>query len=302
MRIFFITKKLVGAMLMPLQFSLGLIVIVVVLLWLERWRQATKYLATAGALLLLVFSNKFVGYHLIHSLESRYPPLQLAQPGGDGDSAVQGAPAEGESGNPISKLGPDPLIVVLSGGASNNPTLPVAYRLYPDSTIRVDAAVEIYRGLKPSVQSASEDNRSSNKSNPSAPVVPRILMSGGPTLNSTAEAIPMREEARQMGVPAGAILMETRSVDTASEARAILPVVGRKPFILVTSAFHMPRAMGLFRHLGMEPIPAPCNYLGNWTTQPFVMEISPDTGALLQSEVALHERLGMIWERLRGQL
>ena len=112
----------------------------------------------------------------------------------------------------------------------------------------------------------------------------------------------MRKLAEHLGVPPGALLMETRSDDTASEAKDIMPYVGRNPFILVTSAFHMPRALGLFRHLGMQPIPASCNYLGDWTSQPFVMEIPPEADALVQSEVAWHERLGMIWEHLRGQL
>jgi len=121
-------------------------------------------------------------------------------------------------------------------------------------------------------------------------------------VNSVVEAVPMRKLAELLGVPSNAILMETRSNDTAGEAKEILSVAGHKPFILVTSAFHMPRAMGLFRHLGMQPIPAPANYVGRWTTQPFVMRIPPEADALVESEIAGHERLGMLWEHLRGQL
>src|SRR5690348_6359271 len=299
MKMFFIAKKVVGAMLMPLQFSLVLIILGVILLWMDRRRRLAKYLVTAGTVLLLIFSNRFVGYHLVHALESRYSPLVLPQRGGDGASAAPLASADNKVGTP--KLGPDPLIVVLSGGASDDPAIPALDRLYPDSSLRVVTAVEIYERLAaPSTMSGS--NHPSDEGKQTEAQTPRILMSGGSTVNSVVEAVPMRKLAELLGVPSNAILMETRSNDTAGEAKEILSVAGHKPFILVTSAFHMPRAMGLFRHLGMQPIPAPANYVGRWTTQPFVMRIPPEADALVESEVAGHERLGMLWEHLRGQL
>ncbi|TAM79839.1 MAG: hypothetical protein EPN47_18800 [Acidobacteria bacterium] len=302
MKIFFITKKLVGAMLMPLQFSLVLIVFGVILLWMGRWRRLAKCLVTAGTVLLIIFSNRFVGYHLVHGLESRYPPFLLAQPGGDGTAGAQPALAEGKAGNANSMPGRDSIIVVLSGGASDDKGLPVAGRLTPDSALRVVEAVEIYRDLASSVSPVPEGHRAPDEEKPTVRQAPRLLLSGGSTVNSAAEAVPMQKLAESLGVPSNAILMETRSDDTASEAKDLLPYLGRKPFILVTSAYHMPRAMGLFRRLGMQPIAAPSNYVGRWNTQPFVLYIRPDADALVQSEVAGHERLGMIWEHLRGQL
>lgn len=300
MKIFFITKKLIGVLMMPLQFSLILIVFGVVLLWMDRWRRLARILVTAGTVMLLVFSNRFIGYHLVRPLESRYPPLTLAQ--GDNATGAQQGIAEEPAGSARSLLGPDPLIVVLGGGASNDPGLPVADRLTPDSTLRVVEAVEIYRSLTFSSTPAPEKNQAPDKSDPTALGTPRILLSGGGTVNSYPEAIPMQKLALLLGVPSKAIVLETRSEDTESEAKQILPIVGHKPFILVTSAYHMPRSMGLFRHLGMHPIAAPSNYEGRWTTKPFIMSIAPDTGALVQTQIAWHERLGMIWERLRGQL
>ena len=300
MKIFFITKKLVGAMLMPLPFSLGLMVLGVALLWMDRWRRLGRYLVTFATVVLLVFSNRFVGYRLVHQLESKYPPLVLAV--GGSASAVQGVGTEVKSGTASPVLGQEPLIVVLSGGASNDAELPVADRLNPSSTFRVVEACEIYRSLTSSATNASGNNLSPGKPDPDAPGTPRILLSGGGTVNSYPEAVPMQNLAESLGVPSHAILMETHSDDTVSEAKEILPLVGHKPFILVTSAFHMPRAIGLFQHLGMQPVPAPSNYLGRRTSDPFVMSIPPDTDALVQSEVAWHERLGMIWEYLRGQL
>lgn len=272
-------------MVMPLQFSLVLIVLGIILLWPKRRRQLALYLVTVGTALLLIFSNTFVSYHLVHSLEDRCPPLLQAGSGTAGQS-----------------LGQSPYIVVLSGGATDDLELPVTERLNPDSALRVVEAVEIYRSLTASTAVAANAGQPSAKEDANPEVKPRILLSGGPTLTPVPEAIPMRALAESLGVPTSAILMETRSDDTASEAKDVLPVVGHEPFILVTSAFHMPRAMALFQHLGMRPIPAPTAYLGRRSTGPFLMRIIPSARALVDSETAWHERLGMVWEHLRGQL
>jgi uncharacterized SAM-binding protein YcdF (DUF218 family) len=301
MKIFFITKKLIGTLMMPFQLSLMLIVLGLVLLWLNRMRRLALVLVTAGAALLLIFSNGFVGYHIVHDLEAQYPPFRLAHADENPASSADHHPAE-EAGAASPALGPAPLIVVLSGGASNDPELPVADRLSPDSELRVMEAVRIYRSMESSSSKTATLGQSPDEGKPAPSGVPQILMSGGATVNAVPEALAMQRLAESLGVPANAILMETHSDDTASEAKNVLPLAGSKPFILVTSAYHMPRAMALFRHLGMRPIAAPSNYLGRWTTRPFVMNIPPNTGALAQSQKSWHEELGMIWEHLRGQL
>lgn len=298
MKFFFFAKKLAGTMLMPLQFSVVLLVCGIILLWLNRGRRLAVYLVTVGTGLLLIFSNPFVGYHAVHGLEAEYPPLRLVRPVNESASDAKYLLTANKAGAGPS-LGQSPLIVVLSGGASNDPELPVADRLNPNSVLRVVEAVEIYRSLASSTSATANASVASAKE---ATVTPRILLSGGPTMNSVPEAIPMQRLAESLGIPPRAILMETKSDDTESEAKNVLPMAGHKPFILVTSAFHMPRSVALFRHLGMRPIPAPANYLGRRTTKPFALSVLPSTGALENSEVAWHEELGMLWERLRGQL
>lgn len=298
MRLFFITKKFAGVMLMPFQISIVLLVCGTVLLWLKRGRLVAQCLVSVGLVLLLIFSNKIFAYHLVHGLEAIYPPLQLG-PGSERAPAIQQSPAEDSLAASAPALGQHPYIVVLSGGASDDPSLPVSFRATSDSAFRVVEAVEIYRSFTSSITVAPNPSQEPKSS---AVAMPRILISGGPTLNSVPEAVPMQQLAESLGIPASAILMETHSDDTASEAQSVLPFVRHKPFILVTSAFHMPRAMALFRHLGMRPVPAPSNYLGVRNTEPFVMNLTPDADALMQSDRTLHERVGMLWEHLRGQL
>ena len=70
----------------------------------------------------------------------------------------------------------------------------------------------------------------------------------------------MAEVAKALGVKQEDLILESESNDTINEARLIKSIVGNDTFILVTSASHMPRSMGMFKKLGMQPIPAPTGY------------------------------------------
>ena len=48
---------------------------------------------------------------------------------------------------------------------------------------------------------------------------------------------------REIGVPEGDIILESKSEDTMDEALFIKPIVGNVPFVLVTTASHIPRSM-----------------------------------------------------------
>ena len=69
-----------------------------------------------------------------------------------------------------------------------------------------------------------------------------------------------------LGVPSASILCENEAVDTATNATktfALLKQRGCKKVLVVTSAWHMPRAMMLFKGApGMEFIPVGCDYEG----------------------------------------
>ncbi|XPE44800.1 envelope biogenesis factor ElyC [Shigella flexneri] len=49
--------------------------------------------------------------------------------------------------------------------------------------------------------------------------------------------------------------------DTEEEAAAVKQAIGDAPFLLVTSASHLPRAMIFFQQEGLNPLPAPANQL-----------------------------------------
>jgi len=85
--------------------------------------------------------------------------------------------------------------------------------------------------------------------------------------------------------------------DTHEEALFMKSIVGDKPFILVTSASHMPRAMILFEGLGLNPIPAPTDFHKNKFSGYFVL---PSFNAFSKSHTAMYEYIGTLWVKLRS--
>ena len=95
------------------------------------------------------------------------------------------------------------------------------------------------------------------------PGVP-IVVSGGQAFDTGAnrnEADAMADLLIELGIPSERIIRESNSRTTAENASlAELPASNGRPWLLVTSAFHMPRAMGTFRKAGHEVIAAPTDW------------------------------------------
>ena len=97
------------------------------------------------------------------------------------------------------------------------------------------------------------------------------------------------------------ILQLAEPRDTEEESQQIAPIVGPHRFILVTSASHMPRAMGLFKRRGLQPIAAPTDYLAP-RRRLELDDFVPDGYKLFKSQIAFYEYLGQAWETLRGKI
>jgi uncharacterized SAM-binding protein YcdF (DUF218 family) len=95
------------------------------------------------------------------------------------------------------------------------------------------------------------------------------------------------------------ILAEAR--DTEEEIRQALHYIGSDPFILVTSAAHMPRAMLIAGTFGGKAIPAPCDFEGRGV-RPVYNYLIPSSQNLGRTEEAVHEYLGLLWFRLTHAL
>jgi uncharacterized SAM-binding protein YcdF (DUF218 family) len=85
---------------------------------------------------------------------------------------------------------------------------------------------------------------------------PLLLVSGSDQADDLARGF------RLSGVPGGDLRVESRSVNTHENARnsaAILKASGLSEVLLVTSAIHMRRAAGCFRHEGIAVSPVPAD-------------------------------------------
>ena len=124
---------------------------------------------------------------------------------------------------------------------------------------------------------------------------------GGAGFGSTVESEVMAETAVSLGVNRQGILIETNSRDTEDQAREVKKIVGSERFVIVTSALHMPRVMALFKKQGLRPIPAPTDFWIKKTSGFHPKNYFPGADNLKMTERVVHEYLGLIWAKLRGQ-
>jgi uncharacterized SAM-binding protein YcdF (DUF218 family) len=104
----------------------------------------------------------------------------------------------------------------------------------------------------------------------------------------------------QMGLPVERALYEDASRNTWENAVFSRQMADPKPgetWLLVTSAWHMPRAVGCFRQTGWNVIPYPVDY----ETGALDLSLRFDPGGVGRLAAALHEWVGMIGYRLMGR-
>jgi uncharacterized SAM-binding protein YcdF (DUF218 family) len=124
-----------------------------------------------------------------------------------------------------------------------------------------------------------------------------VIYSGGSNLvqrqNLDTEGSVASRLLVQAGIDESNIVMEPKARNTHENFMLIKNLLPEKDgqFLLVTSAFHMPRSVGVARKLGLNVIPYPVDYR---TSQPTDRYYDFDLFAHLQVlEIAWHEWLGL---------
>lgn len=176
--------------------------------------------------------------------------------------------------------GNDPVdyIVVLGGGYTFNPDWAPSSNLMGNSLPRVTEGVRLYL------------------SHPGS----KMVFTGARGANTLSNAATAARVAESLGVPLSDIVILDRPLDTEQEAAQVAGLVGQKPFILVTSANHLPRAMRFFEAQGLQPIPAPANQLAISSPLNIWDRVMPSSMFLGHSERVVHETLGSLWQDLKG--
>jgi uncharacterized SAM-binding protein YcdF (DUF218 family) len=108
----------------------------------------------------------------------------------------------------------------------------------------------------------------------------------------------LRAAAIARGIPPEAIALTEQVGNTADEARAVRKIAderGLKRFILVTTAWHMPRAESLFRRAGVPVTVFPVDYATRYAEPATVLDFIPGAGGLVNTEIAIRESYGLLY-------
>ncbi len=318
----FALKKIVGYLLMPLPLGLGLITVgLLLMLGRRRWRG--WFCLVAGWLVLAVAGNRAVSFALTSALEKTYAPApdfdsRPATPKPDPDatgveaekepgvanaamasdaetSPPASAPAPPASGaadatesrpetasfvHPLVGTG---LVAVLGGGHGDASGLPAGQRLSTSARARLMEGLRLALALPDSWLVVSGPRDGSYGSNPEAQTHARVLA----------------DAAVESGFPRERIVEIDTARDTAEEIDALRLLAGGERVALVTSAWHLPRAMKLAEAAGLNAYPCPADYLGgrddHLARRAYV---TWDADSLMNSTRALREYVGQGWARM----
>lgn len=133
----------------------------------------------------------------------------------------------------------------------------------------------------------------------------RLVFSGGSGSlfdQDAKEARAIVPLLRRLGIDPARVVFEDQSRNTWENARFSRAKADPKPgetWLLVTSAFHMPRAVGCFRKAGWTVVPHPVDYQTRGEREPPIQfNFALGVGSL---GGALHEFLGLVFYRLSGR-
>lgn len=169
-------------------------------------------------------------------------------------------------------------IYVLGGGHHTDEDLPITSQVVETSVVRLAEGIRLYRQLNGKA---------------------KIIVSGYHGFyDETEHAVMQKRLATSLGIDEKDMILHLGTKDTEEEAQAGKKLLGSTPFILVTSASHMPRALKFFKHEGLHPIPAPTNHLANRKNPDYTDFFSAT--ALKKSHILFHEYLGLLWQKLKG--
>jgi len=126
-----------------------------------------------------------------------------------------------------------------------------------------------------------------------------IITSGFSLHDSISDAQKTAEKLIESGIPKKSLLMQEDAKTTFEEAVYMKKRVGEKPFILITAAYHMPRAIAIFKKAELHAIAAPADF--NRPNEDGVLSIL-QSKQLQKTEHAWHEYLGLLLYKLQGKI
>lgn len=127
----------------------------------------------------------------------------------------------------------------------------------------------------------------------------KVVIAAGPAalaMEQEPEAYAAQRLFLAFGIAADRLILDDKSRNTEENAQFAKALAGDQPgqtWLLVTSAFHMPRSVGLFRKAGFGVIPWPADYLASGAEG---VRLKPDQSPenIAVSSIALREWTGLL--------
>lgn len=261
-----VLKMLISKLLFPVPLSLSVALTGLGLLWFTERQKAGKVVVSVGIGLFLMFSNELFSDMLLGMLERHEPPLQV-QFGSERLTSKEEHAIK--------------YVVVLGGGHDFDPTIPVTGQLNEVTLVRMVEGIRLYRKYPGS----------------------KLILSGGKAAKDRwSEAELMAQLAQELGISEDDLLLESASKDTKDEALLLQPWLGNAPFLLVTSASHLPRARLIFEKQGMHPLPAPTEYRVKNGQHKLYRVFSVSASGLYKTERVWYEYLAIMLAKFRNVL
>lgn len=213
-------SKIVWFLLQPSSLILGALIAGAILAF-TAWRRLARCLLWGAIAALLICGLLPLGDVLIQPLEQRFPRADLE------------------------RLGPSVAGIIVLGGAEDNRAMDTPQLAgLNEAAERYTEAVVLARRLPDAV----------------------VIFSGGSGALLRTEP-PEAETAGRLfealGIPKDRLTLESKSRTTCENAALTAGLIGPQPgqrWLLVTSAWHMPRAVGCFRRAGFVVEPWPVDY------------------------------------------
>lgn len=258
---FFYASKIIWFFLQPSALAM-LLILAGLLITRTRWQRWARPMIITGSLALLLIAFSPLGRFIVLPLENRFPTLTA--------SALTPGSVDG---------------IIVLGGAVH-------------MTLTKERGVPTIAGAGERIMEAAILARQHPKA--------KVLITGGPTSfggKTKADAEITRDLLVALGISAGRIHTETRARNTFENAKFSKEtglIKEGETWLLVTSAFHMPRAMGCFRANGLAPTPYPVDYMtggkGELTLNYFAMD------GITTTDVASKEWVGLLAYWLTGRI
>lgn len=164
-------------------------------------------------------------------------------------------------------------IIALGSGHYYDSTLQALNRLGQTGLARVAEAVRIARQIPDS----------------------KIVCSGNSGSGRLPQAYTIAFAAIELGYSAKDTILLPSPTNTCEEAKFYARRFGtKKQVILVTSAYHMPRAIAYFARHGLNPIPAPTQHYVKLDPRQFTFDFVPSLTKIEMTDRILHELAGWL--------